>query len=138
MEPCHPRPSHLSLEVHLSLGGDVHRASDQRAGDEAVIDGDDEERDDIEDQQGGGGVDLRVQPPGVGVGGAGHKGLVGAAGGGEGVQVREDGLGDGQGNGEDPDGSRSHAHARPAAGLWHIQRSDDSFVAEWGIGDGQE
>lgn len=122
----------------MSLGRDVHGASDQRMGDEAVIDGDDEERNDVEDQQGGGGVDLRVQPPGVGVGGAGHKGLVGAAGGSEGVQVREDGLGDGQGNGEDPDGSRSHAHAKPAAGLWHIQRSDDSFVAEQGIGDGQE
>lgn len=122
----------------MSLGGDVHGALDQRAGDKAVIDGDDEERDDVENQQGGGGVDLRVKPTGVRVGGAGHKGLVSAAGGGEGVQVREDGLGDGQGDGEHPDGSRSHAHAKPAAGLWHIQRSDDSFVAERGIGDGQE
>lgn len=138
VEPSHPLRSHLSLEVHLSLGGDVHGASDQRAGDEAVIDGDDEERDDVEDKQGGGGVDLRVQPPSVGVGGAGHKGLVGAAAGGEGVQVREDGLGDGQGDGEDPDGSSSHAHAKPAARLWHIQRFDDGFVAEQGIADRQE
>lgn len=122
----------------MSLGGDVHGTSNQRLGDEAVIDGDDEERNDIEDQQGGGGVDLWVQPPGVGVGGAGHKGLIGGASGGEGVQVREDGLGDGQGDREDPDGSRSHAHAKPAARLWHIQRSDDSFVAVWEIGDGQE
>lgn len=113
----------------MSLGGQVHGAADQRAGDEAVVDGDDEQRDHVEDQQRGGRVDLRVQPPGVRVGGAGHEGLVGAAGG-EGVQVGEDGLGDGQGNGEHPDGSRSHAHPKPAAGLWHIQRSDDGFVAE--------
>lgn len=137
-EPNHPLPSHLSLEVRLSLGGDVRGASDQRACDEAVIDGDNEERDDVEDQQGGGGVDLGVQPPSVGVGGAGHKGLVGAAAGGEGVQVREDSLGDGQGDGEDPDGSGSHAHAKSAARLWHIQRFDDGSVAEQGIGDGQE
>lgn len=89
-------------------------------GDEAVIDGDDEERDDVEDQQGGGGVDLRVQPSSVGVGSARHKGLVGAAAGGEGVQVREDSLRDGQGDREDPDGTSSHAHAKPAARLWHI------------------
>lgn len=138
VEPSFPLLSHLSLEVHLSLGGDVHGAPDQSTGDEAVIGGDDEERDDVEDQQGGGGVDLRVQPPSVGVRGAGDEGLVVAAAGGEGVQVREDGLGDGQGNGEDPDGSSSHTHAKPAARLWHIQRFDDGFVAEQGIGDEQE
>lgn len=60
METGRPLRSHLSLEVHVSLGGHVHRAFDQCAGNEAVIDGDDEERDDVEDQQGGGGVDLRV------------------------------------------------------------------------------
>lgn len=122
----------------MSLGGDVNGASDQRTGDEAVIDGDDEERDDVEDQQGGSGVDFRVQPPGVGVRGAGHKGLVGAAASSEGVQVREDSLWDGQSDGEDPDGSSSHAHAKPVARLWHIQRLDDDFVAKQSVGDGQE
>lgn len=90
----------------MSFSRDVHRASDQTAGDEAVVDRYDEERDDVEDEEGGSGVDFRVQLPGVGVGGTGHKCLIGMAGG-EGVQVREDGFRDRQGHREKPDGPRS-------------------------------
>lgn len=56
----------------------------------------------------------------MGVRGTCDKGLVGAAADGEGVQVREDSLGDGQGHGEDPDGSGAHARAKSAARFWHI------------------
>ena len=96
----------LFLEVQLSLSRDVHGAPDQTASNEAVVDRYDEERDGIEDEEGGGGVDLRVQLPGVGVGRAGHERLVGVAGG-EGVQVGEHGLGDRQSHGEQPDGRGS-------------------------------
>lgn len=121
--------SDLSLMVQMSLGRDVLGAPEQSAGDEAVVDRYDEERHHVEDEEGGGGVDLRVQPPGVGVRGAGYKGLVAVAGG-EGVQVREDGLGNGQSHREDPDGPRSHADTDRCAGLWDVQRFDDSFVPE--------
>lgn len=47
-------------------------------------------------------MDLGVQFPGVGIGGAGDEGLVGGADG-EGVEVGVDGLRDGQEQGEDPD-----------------------------------
>lgn len=42
----------------MSFSRDVHRASDETAGDEAVVDGYDEEWDDVEDEEGGGGVNL--------------------------------------------------------------------------------
>lgn len=90
----------------MSFSRDVRRASDQTAGDEAVVDGYDEERDDVEDEEGGGGVDFRVQLPGVRVGGTGHKCLIGVAGG-EGVQVREDGFRNRQSHREKPDRPRS-------------------------------
>lgn len=79
----------------MSLSRDVCRAAEQAASDEEVVNRNDEQREDVEDQEGGGGVDLRVQLPSVGVRRAGHKRLVGVAGG-EGVQVGEDGLGNSQ------------------------------------------
>lgn len=90
----------------MSFSRDVHRAPDQTASDEAVVNRYDEERDDVEDEEGGGGVDFRVQIPGVGVGRTGHKGLIGVAGG-EGVQVGEDSLRNRQSHREQPDGPRS-------------------------------
>lgn len=78
--------SHLSLEVQGSFSLDVHRAPDKALCYEAVVDRDDEEWDDVEDEEGGGGVDFGVQLPSMWVGGAGHKRLIGVAGG-EGVQV---------------------------------------------------
>lgn len=86
----------------MSLGGDVRRASDQAAGDEAVVDGYDEERHHVEDEEGGGGVDFGVQLPGVRVGRTGHERLIGVAGG-ERVQVREDGFRNRQSHREQPD-----------------------------------
>lgn len=121
--------SDLSLKVQMSLRRDVHGAPEQSAGDEAVVDRYDEERHDVEDEEGGGGVDLRVQPPGVGVRGAGHEGLVAVAGG-EGVQVGEDGLRNGQSHREGPDGPCSHTGTDRGTGLWDVQRFDDSFVPE--------
>lgn len=94
--------SDLFLEVPVSFSGDVHRAPHQTACNEAVVHRYDEERDDVEDEEGGGGVDFRVQLPSVGVRGAGHKCLIGVAGG-EGVQVREDGLRNRQSHREQPD-----------------------------------
>lgn len=88
----------------MSLRGEVHRAPDQAASDEAVVDRYDEERDDVEDEEGGGGVDLRVQLPGMRVGRTGHKCLVGVARG-EGVQVREDSFRNRQSHREQPDES---------------------------------
>lgn len=64
----------------------VHRAPDEAPCNKAVVDGDDEERDDVEDDEGSGGVDFGVQLPSMWVGGAGHKRLIGVAGG-EGVEV---------------------------------------------------
>lgn len=90
----------------MSFSRDVHGASDQTVGDEAVIDRYDEERDDVEDEEGGSRVDFRVQRPGVGVGGTGHKCLIGVAGG-EGVEVREESFRNRQGHRENPDGPRS-------------------------------
>lgn len=113
----------------MSLSRDVRGAPEQSVGDEAVVDRYDEERHNVEDEEGGGGVDLWVQPPGVGVRGAGHKGLVAVASG-EGMQVREDSLGNGQSHREDPDGPRSHADTDRGAGLWDVQRFHDSFVPE--------
>lgn len=115
------------MEVQLSFRGEVHGAPDEALGDEAVVDGDDEERDDVEDEEGRGGVDFGVQLPGVRVGGAGHERLVGVAGG-EGVQVGVDGLGDGQGHREQPDGPRTHTDAQTSAGPVAVQRTDDGFV----------
>lgn len=109
----------------MSFSRDVHGAPDQAASDEAVVDGYDEEGDDVEDEEEGGGVDFGVQLPGVRVRGAGDKGLVAEAGG-EGVQVGEDGLGDGQGHREQPDGPRSDAHADFGTGP--VQRPDDGSV----------
>lgn len=86
----------------MSFSRDVHRAPDQTASDEAVVHRYDEERDDVEDEEGGGGVDFWVQVPGVGVRRTGHERLVGVAGG-EGVQVGEDGFRNGQSDGEQPD-----------------------------------
>lgn len=111
----------------MSLSGDVHRAPDQAAGDEAVVDGYDEEGDDVEDEEEGGGVDFGVQLPGVRVRGAGDKGLVAEAGG-EGVQVGEDGFRDGQGHREQPDGPGSDTHTDFGTGP--VQRSDDGSVPE--------
>ena len=59
--------------MQVSFSGNVHRAPDQAVSNEAVVDGYDEERDDVEDQEGGGGVNLWVQLPGMGVGCTGHK-----------------------------------------------------------------
>lgn len=94
--------SDLLLKVQVSLGGDVRGASDQTASDEAVVDRYDEEGHDVEDEEWGGGVDLRVELPRVRVRGAGHKRLIGVAGG-EGVQVGEDGFGHSQSHREQPD-----------------------------------
>lgn len=113
----------------MSFGGDVHGAPDQAAGDEAVVHGYDEEWDDVEGEEGGGGVDSWVQLPGVRVRGASHKRLVGLARG-EGMQVREDGLGNCQGHREKPDGCRSQTHAEFSAGRADVQWFDDSFVPE--------
>ena len=113
----------------MSFGGDVRGAPDQAAGNEAVVHGYDEEWDDVEGEEGGGGVDFGVQLPGMRVGGAGHKRHVGLAGG-EGVQVREDGLGNRQGHREKPDGPRSQTHVEFGAGRADVQRFDDSFVPE--------
>lgn len=63
---------------------DVHRAPDEAPCNKAVVDGDDEERDDVEDDERSAGVDFGVQLPSMWVGGAGHKRLIGVAGG-EGV-----------------------------------------------------
>lgn len=49
-------------------------------------------------------MDLGVQFPRMRIGGAGDEALIG--GGDEGVEVREDGLGDSQDQGEEPDESR--------------------------------
>lgn len=87
----------------MSFSWHVHRAPGEALCNEAVVDRDDEEGDDVEDEEGSGGMDLGVQFPSVWVGGAGHKCLIGVAGG-EGVQVREDSFGDGQSHREQPDG----------------------------------
>lgn len=86
----------------MSFSGEVHRAPEQTASDEAVVDGYDEERDDIEDKEGGSGVDFRVQLPSMWVGCTGHKCLIGVARG-EGVQVREDSFRNCQSHREQPD-----------------------------------
>lgn len=70
----------------MSFSWHVPRAPDEPLCNEAVVDRDDEEGDDVEDEEGGGGMDLGVQFPSVWVGGAGHKRLISVAGG-EGVQV---------------------------------------------------
>lgn len=114
----------------MSFRRDVHRAPDQTASDEAVVDRYDEERDDVEDEEGGGGVDFRVQLPGVGVGRTGHKCLIGVAGG-EGVQVGEDGFRNRQSHGEQPDRPRSYTDTESSAGPVDVQRFDYSFVPEW-------
>ena len=44
----------------MSFSGDGHRAPDQAAGNEAVVDGYDGEWDDVEDQEEGSGVNLWV------------------------------------------------------------------------------
>lgn len=111
----------------MSFSRDVHRAPDQTASDEEVIDRYDQERDDVEDEEGGGGVDFGVHLPGVGVRRTGHKRLIAVAGG-EGVQVGEDGLGNGQSHREQPDGAHSKTEAERSAGLLDVQRSDDGFV----------
>lgn len=96
--------------MQVSLCRDVCWAPDQAASDEAVVNRNDEQRDDVEDEEGGSGVDLRMQFSGVRIGGARHKRHVGVAGG-EGVQVGEDGLGNGQGDREHPDGPNAQADA---------------------------
>lgn len=81
----------------MSFGLEVHRAPHEAPCNKAVVDRDDKERDDVENEEESGGVDFGVQLPSMWVRGAGHKRLIGVAGG-EGVQVREDGLRDGQGH----------------------------------------
>lgn len=78
--------------MQVCFSRDVCRAPDKAAGNEAVVDGYDEEGDDVEDQEGGSGVNLWVKLSSVGVRCTGHKCLIGVAGG-EGVQVREDSFG---------------------------------------------
>lgn len=92
----------LFLEVQMSLSREIRGASDQSASDEAVVDRYDEEWDEVKDEKGGGGVDFGVQVPGMWVGSAGHKCLVGVAGG-EGVQVGEHSLRNRQSHREQPD-----------------------------------
>lgn len=70
----------------MSFSWDVHRAPDEAPRNKTVVDRDDEEWDDVEDEEKSGGVDFGMQLPSMGVGGAGHKRLIGVAGG-EGVQV---------------------------------------------------
>lgn len=111
----------------MSFSRDVHRAPDEALCDEAVVDRDDEEWDNVEDKEGSGGVDLGVQLLNVWVGGAGHKRLIGVAGG-EGVQVREDGFWDGQSHGEQPDGPHPYTHAESSSGRMAVQRPDYGFV----------
>lgn len=111
----------------MSLGRDVHRAPDQTASDEAVVDRYDEEWDDVEDEEGGSGVDLWMQLPCLGVRGAGDKRLICVAGG-EGVQVGEDGFRDGQSHREQPDRPRTQTDAESRTGPVDVQRPDDSPV----------
>lgn len=113
--------------MRASFGGEVHGAPDQAASDEAVVDRYDEERDDVEDEEGGGGVDFGVQLSGVRVGSAGHERLVAVARG-EGVQVGEDGLGNGQGRREQPDGAGPCTDTEGLTGPVAVQRCDDGFV----------
>lgn len=113
--------------MDVALHWHVGRAPNQAPGDEEVVDRDDEERYDIEDEEGGHGVDLGVQVPSLWIGGACHKGVIGP-GDGEGVQVGEDGLWYSKGQGQQPD----HGGAKADLGVRHlyVHRLDDSLVSD--------
>ena len=69
-----------------------------------------------------------MQFPGVGIGGARDKGLVGA-GDVEGLQVWEDGLGHGQEQGQEPDERRLQDDAGRGAGRLDVQGLHDGSVS---------
>lgn len=95
---------YLSHCVH----GALHRklgALQEAAGDQTVVHRYDQQGEDVEAEEGGHGVKLGVQPPLVGVGGAGDEALIGG-GDPERVEVRVHGLGDRQDQGDHPDERR--------------------------------
>ena len=106
--------------VHVVLHRQVWRAAHQASGDEGVVHSYDQQRDDVVNKKGGHGVDLGVQFPGVGIGGAGDEGLVGGADG-EGVEVGVDGLRDGQEQGEDPDEGSPQDNSGSGAWCLYVQ-----------------
>lgn len=111
----------------MSFSWDVHRAPDQTASNEAVVDRYDEEGDDVEDEEGGSGVDFWVQLPGMRVGCTGHKCLIGVTGG-KGMQVGEDSFGNRQGHREQPDHPHSQTDTECSTGPLDVQRFDNCFV----------
>lgn len=96
--------------MDIPLHGKVGRTLEKAAGDEGVVHAYHQQGDDVENEEGGHGVNLRVQFPSVGVGGASNKALV-CRGHIEGVQVRVHSLGDCQDEGEDPDECGSQENA---------------------------
>lgn len=113
---------HMNIPLHWHFRGTPYQA----LGNEEVVDRDDEEWDDIENKEGGHGVDLWVHVPSLWIGGASHKGVIGL-GNGKSVQVREDGLWDGKGHGQHPD----HGSAKADFGMrcLYVHWPDDSFVS---------
>ena len=101
--------------MHVALYRQVWGAPHQAPGNEGVVQRDDQQGNDVENKEGGHGVDLRVQIPSVGVRRAGSEAFIGG-GEVESVEVREDGLRDRKDQGEEPDESRPQDNA--AGGGW--------------------
>ena len=113
----------LHVPLHRQVWGTPHQAP----GDEGVVHGYDQQGNDVENEEGGHGVDLGVQFPGVGIRGAGDEALI-SGGDIKGVEVGVDGLGDSEEQGEEPDERRPQDNAGSGAWCLDVQGLHDGPV----------
>ncbi len=106
--------------MHVPLHRQVWGARNQAPGDEAVVHGNDQQGNDVENKEGGHGVDLRVQIPTMGIRGTGDEALI-SGGDVEGVDVWEDGLWDSKDQGDDPDERRPQDYTGSGACRLDVQ-----------------
>lgn len=103
----------MYVPLHRQVWGAPHQA----LGNEGVVHGNDQQGDDVEDEEGGSGVDPRVQHPSMGIRGTRDKALISGSDV-KGVEVWEDRLRDSQDHGEDPDERRLQDNA--GSGAWRL------------------
>lgn len=102
--------SGVNIPLHRQVGGAPHQAP----GDEGVVHGYNHQRNDVENEEGGHGVNLRVHFSGVGIRSTGDETFI-SGGDVEAVEVGENGLRDRQDEGDEPDERRLQDDAGSAA-----------------------
>lgn len=115
----------IDVPLHRQVRSTLHQA----LGNEGVVHRYDQQGNDVENEKGGHGVDLRVQIPGMGIWGTGDKAFI-CGSDVKGVEVGEDGLWDSQDQGEDPDERRPQDNGGSGARCLDVQRLHNGPVSD--------